>query len=125
MTMQPVIHDLRQFQLWAYAVGMRRLLLRSNQTESNPTRIDVLFQGVRAINLPTSVNGLRISEAREEEQRRISGQTGLLADDDNRFYVVSGQSFSGYVIASLCVEIEDDGSYDDPSELWPDTESSR
>jgi hypothetical protein len=48
----------RLFQMWLFTVGMTRLLLRSTKSEEHPTRIDVLFQGVQFIGLPTRLDGL-------------------------------------------------------------------
>jgi hypothetical protein len=47
----------RVFQLWRYTVGMKRLLLRSTKTPTFGTRIDVLFQNVKAMKLPTRLDG--------------------------------------------------------------------
>lgn len=52
---EPPLIDLqtRVFQVWAYSVGMSRLLLRSVRDGTHDTRVDVLFQGVTAMKLPT------------------------------------------------------------------------
>ncbi len=110
----------RVFQVWAYTVGMRRLLLRSTKGEGCTTRVDVLFQNVKVLNLATLLPGLTVTEADEEQQRRIVDATGLLPDDEVRFYVVTGASYEGYVVAGVCVQVEDEGEYFEPSELWPE-----
>jgi hypothetical protein len=73
MTGRFVDHRERTFQLWAYTVGMKRLLLRSTKNETFRTRIDILFQNVKALHLPTSLDGLVVSEADEELAKRIEG----------------------------------------------------
>lgn len=80
----------RQFQVWAYSVGMGRLLLRSTKNEVLRTRVDVLFQNVKAMKLATALPGLTVTEADPEQQRRIVDATGLLPDDETCFYVLVG-----------------------------------
>jgi len=110
----------RVFQVWAYTVGMGRLLLRSTKGEGCATRLDVLFQNVKALKLATSLPGLTVSEADAEQQRRIVEATGLLPDHETRFYVLTGASYEGYVAAGVCAQAEDEGEYFEPSELWPE-----
>jgi hypothetical protein len=49
----------REFRLWRYGVGHSQLLLRSLPTETEPC-LDVLFEGVRRIELPTHLSSLTI-----------------------------------------------------------------
>ena len=51
MTTLPFDRSDRVFQLWAYTVGMGRLLLRSTVSDQFSTRIDVVFQNVQAVQL--------------------------------------------------------------------------
>ena len=41
----------RRFQLWDYSPSFSRLLIRSPQTEQNPLNIDIIFWGVKQLNL--------------------------------------------------------------------------
>jgi hypothetical protein len=110
----------RIFQVWAYTVGMGRLLLRSPKGEGCATRVDVLFQNVKAMKLATSLPGLAVTEADPEQQQRIVKATGLLPDDLTHFYVLTGVSYEGYVVAGVCARLEDEGEYFEPSKLWPE-----
>lgn len=49
MTAPLVDRPERVFQVWAFTVSMGRLLLRSTKSGSFRTRVDVLFQNVKAI----------------------------------------------------------------------------
>jgi hypothetical protein len=109
----------RVFQLWAYTVGMGRLLLRSTKSEQFDTRIDVLFQNVQALQLPSMLSGLVIATADSAEAERITRATGLLPDDDRTFFTLTGSNFAGYVVAGVVVSCEDTGDYFEPSEVWP------
>jgi hypothetical protein len=108
----------RRFQLWAYSVGMARLLLRSTKSEVFTTRQDVLFQNVRALKLPTALDGLVIAEADPAEEATIATETGLLPSDDMTIFTVRTGAFDGYVVAGVCVTAEDNGEYFEPSRLW-------
>jgi hypothetical protein len=109
----------RTFQFWAYTVGMARLLLRSTKNETFPTRVDVLFQNVKAMQLPTSLDGLVVSEADDELAKRIEADTGILAEV-SRFFAIETAHGLGYIVAGVMVSREDAGEYFEPSELWPD-----
>jgi hypothetical protein len=86
----------RRFQVWRYQVGHSQLLLRSVKSAAHASRIDVLFKGVDAIELPTSFDGLVIER-------------------DGQRYVLSGRGWAGSIVAGACFEAEDDGEYFDPS----------
>jgi hypothetical protein len=78
---------------------MGQLLLRSNRDKVHETRVEVFFQNVRHIDLPTSFDGLRIE---------------LVGD---RLYGLSGIGWRGTVDAGVMKVAEDRGSYSDPSSL--------
>ena len=52
--MAMVLFAERVFQVWSYTVGMGRLLLRSPKSPGAVTRVDVLFQNVKALKRPAS-----------------------------------------------------------------------
>jgi hypothetical protein len=107
----------RVFQLWCYTVGMGRLLLRSTKTATFRTRIDVLFQNVKAVKLPTRLDGLSVRPASDDELRAIEEDSGLLAAEDTRFFIVEGSGYAGYVVAGVMVTHVDEGEYNEPSAL--------
>ncbi|MFT3887730.1 MAG: hypothetical protein QM713_06160 [Arachnia sp.] len=115
----------RLFQVWAYSVGMARLLLRSAKSETFATRLDVLFQNVKAMKLPAVLEGLVVAEADPVEAAGISTETGLLTSEDTTIFIVRAGAFDGYVVAGVCVAAEDDGEYFEPSSLLQDPWVSR
>ena len=110
----------RVFQLWAFTVGMGRLLLRSTKSGSFGTRVDVLFQNVKAINLPTHLDGLVVTVAGPEFQERIVEATGLLPDADTTFFEIECSGRRGFVVAGVAVQDEDEGEFFEPSKYWPE-----
>lgn len=71
MNVDELVFPERVFQVWLYTVGMARLLLRSTKSPTFPTRVDILFQNVMEMSIPTSLDGLTISEPTAEERRTI------------------------------------------------------
>lgn len=112
-----VVFPYRVFQVWSYTVGMGRLLLRSPKSPSAETRVDVLFQNVKALKLPTRLEGLSVRSPGDEELRSIEDDAGFLADENTRIFVVEGTNYTGYVVAGVVVAQEDTGEYSDPSAL--------
>ena len=92
----------RTFQVWDYTVSHAQLLLRSVKDSDHESRIDVLFVGTRHVNVPTTMEGLRIE--RDAENFRLSGA-----------------GWVGTVEALNMSHAEDQGEYDDAS---PFAESS-
>ena len=85
----------RKFAVWKYTVGHSMLLLRSVKSELASSRVDVLFVGVERIDIPSTMEGLRI----------VGDGT----------YELSGPAWRGSVTALNCAVREDSGEYFDPS----------
>jgi hypothetical protein len=101
--------------MWLYAVGHGQLLLRSNKSSELPTRIDVLFKDVAALELPTLFDGLSITETTAEEAQSLNVQLGSWSDHGRKVFLLSGTNFVGYVIAGAVFWHEDEGSHYDES----------
>ena len=59
----------RVFQIWDYSVSHGQLLLRSAKADEHATNIDIVFWGVRAINLDAVLKGVAL--ARTDNGYRI------------------------------------------------------
>jgi hypothetical protein len=106
----------RVFQLWAYNVGMSQLLLRSNRSSDLGTRVDIGFQGVGWLELPTYLQGVTIEsdaadDLKETEARGISV-------GDRHLYSLSGVGYRGLVVAHVLKMAEDDKDYLAPSSVF-------
>jgi hypothetical protein len=107
---------LRVFGIGEYKGGMRRLLLRADKTESQSTRVDVLFMNTKHINIPTLLEGLEILDVTESSQgEEISQLVGILPSVDDRIYAISFSGGTGHVVAGSVSFIEDQGEYWEPS----------
>jgi hypothetical protein len=125
----------RVFHVWAFNVGHVRLLLRSTKVQQFPgsavgPRLEVMFVGVDAVQLPGLFRDLLVSEADDQERLRIAEATGLNFAGMDRAYVVTGRTmvsfyedageFRGYVVGAGVASSEGDGEYFEPSPLWID-----
>jgi hypothetical protein len=109
---------LRVFGIGLYKGGLRRLLLRADKTDTNPTRIDVLFMNTQHLSLPTTMEGLEIVDVTDSgegqsllQECRISVYEGTRV----RTYLLHSNSCDGHVIAGSAAYLEDAGEYWEPS----------
>lgn len=91
------------------------MLLRSNRSNEVPTRVDVLFKGIMALKLPTSFDGLSITEVAYSEAIKLGIPVGCDEVTDRRIFVISGDDFVGYIVAANVFWHEDEGAYYDES----------
>ncbi|WP_240138103.1 hypothetical protein [Streptomyces sp. MUM 178J] len=74
-----VFASARRFRVWRYGVGHSQLLLRSAPDPSNPERLDLLFEGVEAIQLVTHYEALELHTLDEAENGHIFEMSGVPA----------------------------------------------
>jgi hypothetical protein len=105
----------RDFQIWLYTVSHGQLLLRSNRSAERGTRVDILFKGVDAIQLPTVLQGLTMAKTPRPEALEISKKLGIRLRDSADVFVLRGAHYVGFVIAGAAFVHEDEGQHYDPS----------
>jgi hypothetical protein len=105
----------RNFRIWAYVVSLSQLLLRSVKTDDEPTRIDILFRNVKAINIRTNLQGISIREEIDEEKVNQLLHGDMAYGEKLRMFVIRSLNSVGYVIAGMVSFHEDSGEYNDPS----------
>jgi hypothetical protein len=115
-----IFESSRTFQVWRSTVSHNQLLLRSTKSESDLTRLDVLFKPVSALKLRTHLNGLSVREAASPEAARVLAEASEVERSDQHVYIVESHDFNGWVIAAGVWTNEDQGEYSDPSALWPE-----
>src|SRR5215472_8416794 len=98
--MQQLVSFTRNFQVWEYIVGHRQLLIRSTKAAGLATRVDILFKDVAAIHLPTTFEGLTITEASGHEPMPREIQLGSSTMRGEKLFVVHGSNYKGYVLAA-------------------------
>jgi hypothetical protein len=111
----------RTFQLFSYGVTHGLLLLRSCKTDTDPTRVDILFREVRAMELRSWFEGIEIVE--EESSAFLAARPSRpvpMFDKEIRFYRLKGTGWEGFVVGGIVSYLEDDGDFADPSALIDD-----
>ena len=116
---QLVYESDRTFSIFGYGMSHGLLLLRSGKSNEHAnTRVDVLFQDVRAIEIRTWFNGIRIEEEETPEflkdQRSNPAQ---MIEPGNRIYSIRSSGWEGFVVAGLVQFVEDGGELFGPSSL--------
>src|SRR5262245_8613266 len=99
----------RTFQLFSYDVTHGQLLFRSCKTDTDPTRVDVLFREVRAMELRTWFEGLEIVQ--EENSSFLAARPSrpiFMFDKEIRFYRLKGNGWEGFVVGGIVSYLEDD-----------------
>ncbi|ELP61384.1 hypothetical protein ACKI1I_18045 [Streptomyces turgidiscabies] len=107
----------RHFEVWQYAVGHRRLLLRSSRDRPPDTRIEIYFANVDLMLLRPGYDGLVIRRADDEECEKVSRDHGAEVKP-GRLYLLGGDLRS-FVVSAPPQWHEDEGAMDDPSWFGP------
>jgi hypothetical protein len=115
-----ILNSERVFQLWSYSASHGELLFRSTKSPEFPTRIDVLFKGVKEFHLPTTSKGLLIELASDKDARKLCTlRQSPSFDKDVKIFRIQGAGFVGYIAALIALWHEDDGEYHESSFFAP------
>lgn len=114
----------RTFQLWRTVVNHSQLLLRSNPTAPGESRVEILFKAVAAINLKSSLDGIRVEAASVERSRAIGDDIGVSTEYGMRIFLVNSSGFNGYVAAVSFFTDERFTNYADRSHLLVDPDNA-
>jgi len=110
----------RSFQLWRYTVSHSQLLLRSNKTDTETKRVEVLFKGVDLVTIPTTLDGLVITENPLEALPDDEFQGVKVDSSFHRYFHIKTNKTNGVILACAVFFAEDDGDYADASKLYID-----
>lgn len=85
----------RTFKVWRYGVGHSQLLLRAAPDSSETDRMDLLFEGVEAMQLITRYEALELHTFDETESGRVFERSGVPARWRSERLVLGLRSRSG------------------------------
>jgi hypothetical protein len=105
----------RDFQVWLYTVSHAQLLLRSTRSSEHGTRVDILFKDVQAVQLPTTLRGLKMVVMSRPDAIETSKRMGVNLRGNHSVFLLRGSNYEGFVIAGGAFTHEDEGEYFDPS----------
>jgi hypothetical protein len=117
MSVTPVFFSPRRFVISIYLHGRGLLLLRSNRTNENSTRIDVLIQDVRAMEMRCWSDGITIEEVGPEFLAGFRSNPAEMIERGMKVYSVSGSDWQGFVLGGIVTTQEGEGDPVGPSSL--------
>ena len=117
MEARAVFSSQRCFIVALYELSHGLLLLRSVKTNEYSTRIDVLFQSVRAMEMRCWFDGVSIAEVDREFLVGFRSNPVEMIEPGNKVYAINGLGWQGYVLGGIVQTIEDERDPRDPSGL--------
>lgn len=100
----------RSFLIVSYSASGRLLLLRSYGHEAMPRRIDILFQDVRGMELPTFMrDGLSIEKVGADYLNEFRSNPRARMEIGHQVYSLRGNDWEGYVLGGIMMSDESDG----------------
>jgi hypothetical protein len=115
-----IFESKRSFVIFSYAVSHGLLLLRSRKTKEESTRVDILFQDVRAMELRSWFEGLTIKEVDAIFLKGIRSNPTEMMEQGNKIYSITGREWLGFIVGGIVSVREDDGEFFAPSGLIPE-----
>jgi hypothetical protein len=115
--MSALFESKRSFVIFSYAASHGLLLLRSRKTKEFPTRIDILFQDVRAMELRSWFDGVTIEEVDVAFLKDFDSNPAQMIEPGNKVYAVKGHEWLGFIVGGIVSTREDDGEFFGPSGL--------
>lgn len=90
----------RTFRVWRYGVGHSQLLLRAVPDSTDPACLDLLFEGVSAMQLVQQYKSIELCSASEAEAQEILAFSGISPSGGQRHLpvVLRSTSGSGFVL---------------------------
>ena len=104
----------REFKIWDYRYSHSSLLIRSRWQGTN---IDLIFEEVKFISIPETMNGLEIIEDKEQYHEEIIEIHGSYIEIDNLF-ILRSEGRLGYIVARL-LEVQENNLEHHQSSLDP------
>jgi hypothetical protein len=117
----------RLFSVFGYAMSHGLLLLRSGKSDRTPaSRVDILFQDVRALEIRAWFQGIRIEELTDPQflDGRPSKPAGMM-EPGNKIYALISAQWQGFVLGGIVLVKEDDGELFGPSALVSERPAER
>jgi hypothetical protein len=113
----PIFKSDRTFVVFSYSAERGLLLLRSRKTNVFLSRIDVLIQDVRAMEIRSWFEGLEIIEVGLDYLNQFRSDPIKMVEPGNRVYALNGNSWQGFIVGGIITVGEDDADYVAPSKL--------
>lgn len=89
----------RTFQTWEFSVSHGQLLIRSPKSSDCPTNIDLIFAGVKYMDLPRILRGVEVDEPNAADASIIRERLDKQGTSD-RIFVIKSNNRRYYVVAA-------------------------
>jgi hypothetical protein len=118
--MQPVVLD-GVFRLWSYGVGHSPLVLHDPAPRGGMDEVSVLFEGVRAVKLRVSYNGLTIRSADASTRARMPEYAAVPElSHQKELCLVLPTEDDGFVVCAKATVLSGRRSLDQAGWRWPE-----
>jgi hypothetical protein len=107
----------RSFVQWFFTKSHGRLLLWSEKSNTEKTRIEVLFINVAVVNIPIFMPGLNIRPVKGRDAEFALDRIPKQMTRDKTLFQMSGTDWDGYVVAGKLLAAEADRDFEAPSDL--------
>jgi len=107
----------RKFELWFYTPSHSCLLFRSNKSKTHPTRIDLLFGGVDALECRANLDSLKIVEVPVASLQDLDTFVTTQPHKNFKGYILTATDSKGYIVARGVEIAEDDKEWNEPSSI--------
>jgi hypothetical protein len=119
MNHKVVYQSHRLFSVYGYSMSHGLLLLRSGKSNENPTtRVDILFQDVRAMEIRVWFQGITIEEV--DDLNFLADQPSRPAEmiePGNKTYAQISDGWRGFIVGGIVQFKDDTGELFGPSAL--------
>jgi hypothetical protein len=115
----------RRFRLWDYNVSHKQMLLRSPKSPDAEANVDIVMWGVEYLDLPTSLDGVKMAPASREDVGRAERALGRALDPSQVFCLLSGDRRFLVVAAGFKVLRNDLDIFDSSLEYFAGTDPGR
>ena len=113
-----IFSSTRTFVIYSYAASHGLLLLRSKKTEATPSRVDILFQDVRAIEIRCWFDGIAIEKQDKLEVLASHPSKPLqMVEPGIQVYRLVGRDWEGMIVGGIVQTHEDQGEFSEESYL--------
>jgi hypothetical protein len=110
----------RQFALASYVASHGLLLFSSRKSKDRPTRVDLLFQDVRAMELRNWFQGLSVYKVDDTYLEGARSAPQSLIEPGNVVYALRGDDWEGYIVGGVVRWLEWEGDDMERSPLLGD-----
>jgi hypothetical protein len=103
----------RKFKMWQYSVSLSRLCLRSlaNEVPGATHSLEVMFQGLDAVQVRHTYSRLVLRQASESEVLEIIQRLDEVPFGDTRYIVLGDSILDGWVVCKVVFTAENDRDY--------------